>query len=282
VDYVSKPFQFEEVHARLETHLKLRRAQQAEHDLLEKTLGSAVGTLWELVQLSSPVLALRSHAVREIVLWIAARMALPEQWQYELAATLCLLGCLALPDEVFERAYCGQDLSPDEEQMFRAHPETAARLLAKIPRLEAVAEMIRWQQKPQAETSLTGQSRQGARLLDVALQFDRRIYRGATPGSALAELRVSPRFDGRMLDALVNYTPAQAEFEMRRLPIRQVRPGMVLDRDVLSSTGNFLILKKGTVLTETWIERLGNFSKASGAREVDVRVPRLAREAYRR
>ena len=33
VDYISKPFQFEEVQARVETHLKLRRAQQAERDL---------------------------------------------------------------------------------------------------------------------------------------------------------------------------------------------------------------------------------------------------------
>ena len=57
VDYISKPFQFEEVHARVETHLKLRRAQRAEHDLLERTLGGAVETLWELVHLSSP----RSH-----------------------------------------------------------------------------------------------------------------------------------------------------------------------------------------------------------------------------
>ena len=29
VDYISKPFQFEEVQARVETHVKLRRAQQA-------------------------------------------------------------------------------------------------------------------------------------------------------------------------------------------------------------------------------------------------------------
>ena len=53
VDYISKPFQFEEVHARVETHLKLRRAQLAEHELLEKTLTGAVNTLWELVQLTS-------------------------------------------------------------------------------------------------------------------------------------------------------------------------------------------------------------------------------------
>src|ERR1700761_7888650 len=34
IDYISKPFQFEEAQARVDIHLKLRRAQQAEHDLL--------------------------------------------------------------------------------------------------------------------------------------------------------------------------------------------------------------------------------------------------------
>ena len=104
-----------------------------------------------------------------------------DSWQYELAATLCLVGCIALPEEVFEKAYCGQTLSPDEERMFRAHPERAARLLSNIPRLEAVAEIIRGQQKP-------GRSP----MLHLALELDRRIYRGATSGSALAELVVAP------------------------------------------------------------------------------------------
>jgi DNA-binding response OmpR family regulator len=163
VDYVSKPFQFEEVQARVQTHVKLRRAQQSERALLEKTLGGAIATLWELVQLTSPALALRSHSIRDIVLRIAKRIAIGVPWQYEHAATLCLLGCISLPDEVFEKAYCGQDLSPDEERMFRAHPETAARLLSKIPRLEIVSEIIRGQQSPQAnpgsEVSVTGGDR---------------------------------------------------------------------------------------------------------------------------
>ena len=116
-------------------------------------------TLWELVQLTSPVLALRSRAIRDIVLWITKRMGIKDPWQYELAATLCLVGCIALPDEVFERAYCGQDLSPDEDRMFRAHPERAARLLSNIPRLEVVAEIIRGQQGPEANPSRTGDTR---------------------------------------------------------------------------------------------------------------------------
>jgi DNA-binding response OmpR family regulator len=265
VDYISKPFQFDEVHARVETHLALRRAQRAEHELLEKTLGGAVGTLWELVQLTSPVLALRSRSIRDIVLRVTKRTQMKDAWQYELAATLCFLGCIAVPDEVFERAYCGQDLSPDEDRIFHGHPERAARLLSNIPRLEAVIEIVRGQQKP------------GATLLHCALELDRRVYRGAAYAAALAELRSSRRFDGRMLDALEGYSPPPAEFEVRRLPIRGLRAGMVIEDDVLSSDGNMLILKKGTVLTGTWIERLENFAKTKGAHEmISVRIPRSA------
>lgn len=275
VDYISKPFQFEEVQARVATHLELRRAQQAEHDLLEGTLSGIVGTLWELVQLTSPVLALRSRAVRDIVLWMTKRMGIKNPWQYELAATLCLVGCIALPDEVFERAYCGQDLSPDEEQMFHAHPQRAARLLSNIPRLEVVARIIQGQQTPEAEPSVTPQAREGAYMLHLALELDRRIHRGVTSRSALAELRVSPRFDRGMLDAIEGYSPKQAEFEVLQLPIRELRAGMALERDVLSN-GNMLILKGGTILTETWVERLANFAKSRGVAEpLEVRVPRL-------
>jgi DNA-binding response OmpR family regulator len=274
VDYISKPFQFEEVEARVEIHLKLRRAHQAEHDLLEKTLSGAVGTLWELVQLSSPVLALRSCAIRDIVLRIAKRMETKDAWQVELAATLCLMGCLALPDDVFERGYCGENLAPDEDRMFRAHPERAALLLAKIPRLEVAAGMIRAQQKSEAEPSLAAQSREGAQMLNLALELDRRIYMGANPVEALGKLKSLGRFDRRMLEALEGYTPPKAESEMRRLPIRELRAGMVLEQDVISEKGNFLILKKGTILNETWIERLDNFAKTRGLQEpLDVRIP---------
>jgi hypothetical protein len=51
---------------------------------------------------------------------------------------------------------------------------------------------------------------------------------------------------------------------------------MVLEQDVRSKDGNLLILKQGTLLSETWIERLENFTKAPGAQDlISVRVPRL-------
>jgi CheY-like chemotaxis protein len=277
VDYVSKPFQFEEVQARVETHLKLRRAQQAENDLLEKTLKGVVSGLCELVQITSPVLALRSRAIRDIVFWVTREMRLDNPWQYELAASLCLVGCITLPDDAFERCYAGENLSPDEEQMFRAHPDTAARQLSNIPRLEAVAEMIRHirhQQAPDGDPSVSEPVRAGARMLHLALELDRRVSRGASFRSAVEHLKVSPaRFDRRMLDAVASYSPAPTDFELRSVPIRELKAGMVLEKDVLSPDSNVLILKAGTVLTETWIERLGNFAKFRGfAGPLPVRI----------
>jgi DNA-binding response OmpR family regulator len=276
VDYISKPIQLEEVQARVETHLKLRRAQQAEHDLLEKTLSGAVGTLWELVELTSPALAVRSRALRDIVLRMTKQMAVADPWQYELAARLCLVGCMALPEEVFEKAYSGGDLTPDEDRMFCAHPESAAQLLSNIPRLEVVAEMIRRQQRPDSELPVAKQISQGACMLHLALELDQKVYRGVALHSALAQLRMSNRFDPRLLDALKDYSPRQAEFEVQRLPLRKLHTGMVLNEDIVSQDGNLIILREGTVLTRTWIERLENFEKVLGVQETaSVRIPRL-------
>jgi two-component system sensor histidine kinase/response regulator len=53
VDFISKPFQFEEVHARVETHLKLRGLQQAltlQNERLEETVASRTRELAEANQ----------------------------------------------------------------------------------------------------------------------------------------------------------------------------------------------------------------------------------------
>jgi response regulator RpfG family c-di-GMP phosphodiesterase len=282
VDYISKPLQFEEVHARVETHLKLRRAQLSEHELLEKTLTGAVGTLWELVQLTSPLIASRSRALHDVVHWITRRMDIKDSWQFKLAAKLCLLGCLALPEEVFEKGYGGQHLSPDEDQIFRAHPESAARLLSNIPRLEAVAEMIRRQLSHNEEACISDAVRKGSHMLQVALQLDRKVYKGVTLASALDQIKLSGRCDNRMLAALDSYSLPPADYEVRRLPIRDLRAAMILEEDISSADGKFVLFKMGTVLTETWIERLRNFAKTQGTQELaNVRIPGMAVTARR-
>src|SRR5262249_48603234 len=156
--------------------------------------------------LTFPTLECRSRAIRKIVAWLTERLEIAGSWRYDLAATMCLVGCVALPEDVFERAYAGEPLSRDEEEMFRAHPQRAAQLLSKIPRLESVAEIIRRQQRTHAEQVPISPpeaevKKLGADLLHLAIELDRRIFRGVPVTAAIAEFRHSRRFEPRLLNA---------------------------------------------------------------------------------
>ncbi len=268
VDYVTKPFQLEEVQARVDTHIKLQRAQQAEHDLLEQTLNGAVRALTDLVQLTAPMLALRSAAIRSIVVHITKRMATAEAWQYELAATLSLIGCIALPDEAFEKAYGGQDLLEEEDRMFRAHPSCGAQVLSKIPRLEAVAEMIRGQETIEGTESAECAAKLGARMLGIAVELDRRMFRGMPFTAALRELRTMPeRFDPGMLEALDDYETPKVASALEQAWVHELQVSMILAEDVLSKDGKMTIVRKGATLCDMLIARIRNFRKVRGVQE---------------
>ena len=274
VDYISKPFQLEEVEARVDTHIKLWRAQQAERDVLEKTLIGAVRALAELVHLTAPGLALRSEAIRSMVVHIAQRMAVAGAWQYELAATLSLIGCITVPDEAFEKAYGRREPSEDEDRMFRAHPASGAQLLSNIPRLEAVAGMIRGQQTAEEAEPLPGAAGLGARMLGLAVELDRRMFHGTPFPAALQELQATPeRFDPSMLEALGDYEAPKAS-KTEKAWIHELRVSMILGEDVLTRDGRMTIVRKGTTLSDTLIARIANFRKVRGVREpIQVRQP---------
>jgi CheY-like chemotaxis protein len=275
VDYITKPFQLEEVRARVETHLQLHRARQVERELLERTLGGAVKALSDLAHLTSPTLTERSGALRGIVVHMAAQLRLPDPWQYELAATLCLIGCITLPSETFEHAYVGDQPSPAELHMYREHPETGFRLLSQIPRLEYVAEMIRLQQVETSNWANSKIAEQGSRMLKTAQELDRRTLRGIPFQTACDQLRAAPRrYPTALLEALKDYSPSRVHFEVKHLPAPQLLPGMILVDDVVTADRSLTVISKGTTLTVTLLERIRNFAKTRGVREpIQVRAP---------
>jgi len=274
VDYISKPAQLEEVQARVETHLLLYRARQVERDLLENTLNGAVKALSEFAQLMSPKLTERSAALRSMLTHMTAKLHLADAWQYELAATLCLIGCITLPQEVFENAYFGKQPTQQELDMFGRHPEVAFQLLSRIPRLENVAEMIRLQQQTICDGSISVVA-QGAGMLRTAQELDRRVLRGTAFQTACEQLRSRhDTYPLRLVEALKDYVPARVHFEVKRLQAAQLLPGMMLEDDVITRDGSLTVIVKGTALTVTLIERVQNFARTRGVRDpIQVRAP---------
>ena len=128
----------------------------SEKELLEKTLFGAVQVLTEVLSLVNPVAFGKSNRVRNYVSHIARRLSVTHSWEFEVAAMLCQLGCVTLTPETMESVHMGQVLSPEEQHRYNSHPVVARDLLTRIPRLEAVAEMIpgktRLHPQPQAQT----------------------------------------------------------------------------------------------------------------------------------
>jgi CheY-like chemotaxis protein len=274
VDYVTKPFQFDEVHARIETQLELQRARQAERQLLENTLTGAVKTLADLIQQTEPALAARSEAIRATVVHLTSKMELDAPWQYELGAILCLIGCIALPADVFERAY-GRAPKGSDEEIFRTHPETGARLLAKIPRLEIVCEMIRQQQTAIGDSQPVSPAELGARMLRIAIELDRWIFRGISVEAALGQLKAVPHgFPPEMIEALKDYSPPRTATEIKDLQVKDLLVSMITEQDIVTNDGNFMIVRKGSVLNAPILEKVRNFDQTRGIRQpIRVQIP---------
>jgi CheY-like chemotaxis protein len=274
VDYVTKPFDYAEVQARVETQVRLRRLQLAEHELLEKTLGGAVKALVEIVVLASPTVSERGRSVRAIVTHLVDRLQPPGRWQYELAASLCPIGCIAIPEEVLEKAYAGVPMADEERQMFLAHPALARRILGGIPRLEAVAEIIGRQLETSLPASLPETVSTGLALLRLAQEFDQLTYRGVDPAGARASLKISTmKHDPRLITALADYTAARSAPVTRFVQLAELKPRMILDEDLTTAEGT-LLARRGMEMSLPLIARLRNFGDGRNAsRSIRVLVP---------
>lgn len=189
-------------------------------------------------------------------------LGLQVAWNYELAAMLCLVGCISLPREVLERRLAGEELSSEEQRIFRMHPTIAGNLLRKIPRLEDVVEMV-----AEHESPLSASPCAGARILKAALDFSDLETSGVAVEEALQRMRDMPgTYDGRVVAALGEVVARRRGSEILSLGMHELREGMLLMEAVLSERGAVL-MDKGQYITHSALERFRNFGSILGVKE---------------
>ncbi len=251
----------------------LFRLVTAEQDLLENTLRASVHLLTDILSLVNPAAFSCATRLREIVRQLCKQLSLPNAWQYEVAAMLSQIGCVTLAPDSVEKAYADLELSAGEQRAFARHPAIAADLIAEIPRLEVIAEMVRRQNEPcdrerwRAFPTQWDAADLGAEILRAALAIERLINRGEPLKTAIEHLRRSatppPPFLQRALE----------EIRIRRgdmvpdvIPLSHLLPGMLLRSDVRSKMG-LLLAPKGHTVTRALVQRLRNFAQGIGVEE---------------
>jgi len=277
--FLSKPCSTEVLSAALTSALEQYRLIQAERELLEQTLHGSIKIMTEVLSLTNPAAFSHARRVRRYAAHIAARLALPDAWQFEIAAMLCQLGCITVPPEVLVKVASGQDLSAREWEVYTAHPRAAERLLENIPRLETVARMIGNQQVgsgPPPAASLDGVVALGTNLLRTSLEFDRLAAAGLSGAPAIEQMRSKGTHEERFLEALEDVAIQHVESEVQLVNISELHVSMIVNQDVLSNRG-VLLLPQGEELTLPLIARLQNFAKTGSIpQRLSVRVTHSA------
>ncbi len=191
---------------------------------------------------------------------------------------LAPIGNVTIPPDLLIRARAGVALSKVEEQMVAQLPETAARLLANIPRLEGVARIVRYQHKNYDGSGLPADLVRGealplgSRLLKILTDLAQLQTGGMNRLQALNEMHTRLGwYDPTMLDAVREfYGVAAATRDVARsnisISIHELAPGMVLHSNIESSDGT-LILPAGHHVTEMTLEKTRNFDRISGIKE---------------
>jgi response regulator RpfG family c-di-GMP phosphodiesterase len=275
--FLTKPCPEADLKEALEAALRQYQLQSAERELLRGTLRGTIKLLVGLLELVNPEAFGKSSRVKRLSMDLGRYLGIEDGWRLELAAMLSQIGCAALPAETLRRAYRGEPLPGDKAFEFAMHPKIASDLVANIPRLREVAEIIAYQEKRFDGGGLPPDGREGeaiplgSRILKAALDFDTleamyRLRRVSDNPAVEAIERMHDRpgwYDPEVLDALESLATMPEGHTPELVETEALAPGMLLDQDVLDLIGE-LALGRGLELNAASIRRLADIATQRG------------------
>jgi response regulator RpfG family c-di-GMP phosphodiesterase len=257
-------------------------ALESANEQLKNNFITSIKIFTSLIELRASHLAGHSRRVADLARRLAQKLALGNKAAQEVfvAGLLHEIGKVGFEDDMLNTPVVM--LNTAQLQAFRKHPSRAAQLLFPLPELKGAAETIASQLErfdgAGYPAGLAGSSIPvGARILLVAsdydsLQIGTLAQRKLVPAKALETIMDGrgKRYDPEVVNALA-YLMGEAEQSTGRArqavdaprKARDLLPGMVLSRDLLTPSG-LLMLTAGHVLDDAVISKIMDFEKSMG------------------
>jgi len=276
--FLTKPVPADVLAKALDDALAQHRLIVAEKELLNKTLSGSIKLLTDILSIVDTASFGRTQALRDLVAEATDKLGLSNAWEIHLAVMLAPIGDVTIPPETMVKSRAGQKLTTVEEHMVARLPDTAAKLLSNIPRLEGVAKIVRYQQKgfDGSGFPVDGVSGDaiplGSRLLRIFSDMFKLERSGVSRIEALDQLKSRQGlYDPQLLASLRAISSqgnvvAKADTQSVAVSAKDLTPGMVLYSNVLTKDG-VLIITAGHEINEMTLEKIQNFESVSGIQE---------------
>jgi len=268
--FYAKPCAAEDLQEGLRAGAAQYRLVTAERDLLEKTLAGSLKVLVDVVSMNDPVGYQSSMRLREWVRLFTAEFHLPQNWQLEIAATLIGIGQVTVPPEITAKQRAHEPLTEVERSIVERAPEAARNLVANIPRLEAVADILLFQDKGYDGSGFPPEGPVGdaipfgSRLLKILKDLAGAAEGGPLSRAAFAELQKHDKvYDQRLLAKVkmsLESTISATAPTVAEIPLSALRVGQVILSDLRLTNGH-LILAANSHISAPHIERLRGLRK---------------------
>ncbi len=262
--FMTKPCPPDEFAQFLEAGIDQYRLIRTERDLMSRTLGGCIRVLTDVLAAVNPAAFGRASRVQRLVSEIAAELGTEDAWRVRIAAMLSQVGCVSVPEATLEKVFHGQELSRVETEQYAAYPALGREMLENIPRLEAVAAIIGYQEHPYegtcSEDPMHGERIPlGSRVLKVALDFDALVHGGYSDEMAMAKMHDrAGLYDPRVVEVLGKVLRIERTCVIRQVKVSQLGDGMILAEDVRTMQGT-LLCAKGQEMTPSMRARLRNY-----------------------
>jgi hypothetical protein len=154
--------------------------------------------------------------------------------------------------------YYGEQLTPEEKILVTGAPDFVSSLLENVPRLDPVIQILTaltWTDEQIARLG-DGTIGQASRILGLVLDYDTLVAQGHAAGVAVQTLRSrAARFGESLVEQFGAHVGAGSSAqELREMPLRTVRPGMIIMQDVHTHMGTLLIAR-GFEVTDPQLQR---------------------------
>jgi len=236
-----------------------------EREILDRTLKGIIKVLTDILTAVNPFYFSKALRVRNYARGMAEVLEMERIWDVEIAALLSQIGIVAMPPDLLDKAFKGEQLSEKEHLMYGSIPGIGEKLLKNIPRLEQIAEGIAYQGKKYDGSDLPLANKTGeaipviGRILKVAGDFDELVASGKNNEEALKIMSARVGlYDPNFLVALRSATMGEGKgYVMKSVPIEDLKQGMIVAENIVDANGSFL-LGKGNEITSILLFRLAN------------------------